>query len=184
MNEPNDKHNIRSSNYQVSCTMTTCWKCKKLTKVYGIMLPTHHEALESLFVDDTEDGTNPNDVLMKEWVGDQGEKVYYNIKAITNDVDEELLRISNGQYRMDRYNNSDVDTLMNHCEHCGIRQSEKQLNIPAESASSNNYAFAFITLSDSPTPIYMQPINKPFSAIGTKWISYGHSTIVEGDIEA
>ncbi len=182
-----EAHNVRSPNYQIARTVTTCWRCKKTTTVFCIMLPENHEVLETVYVDESDDGTDPffdpsiNGVATKEWMGGQGRKVYYNLQSIATSVLEELSRVSGGKYCMDRYNGSDGDTLMNHCEHCGVRQSEKSLNKPADSASAEHYAFAFITHVGPPAPIHLQTVNKPFAAFGSEWILYG-GIVAEGRI--
>lgn len=160
----NAEHNIRSPNYQVLNTVTTCWKCRRPTNVFGIMLPARHEILEAVG-----------------WVGDQGERVYYDIKAVAASVLAELSRISKGRYRMGRYNKSNCDMLINHCEHCDVRQDERTLNRPADSASPDYYAFALITQSAPPAPIHVQTVNKAFAAFGTEWIIYS-GCVAEGRI--
>lgn len=171
-------HNIRSPNYEIASTVTTCWRCKKKTRVFCIMLPHNHEVLEMVYVDEDDDGTDPlfdpsiNGASTTEWTGEQGMRVYYNLQSVTPSVLEELARVSRGKYRMDRYNGSDSETLMNHCEHCGVRQNEKALNNPADSASPDYYPFAFITHAGPPAPIHLQIVDKPFAAIGDEWILY------------
>lgn len=182
------EHNIRSCWYQVGSTVTTCWKCKKPTKVFSVMLPADHEVLVSIYVDETDDGTDwdfdpsINGVLTKEWRDDHGAMtVYFNLKAVAFTVLETLAQMSGGHYRMDRYNNHDSDTLINHCEHCGVRQSERALNRSGDSGAIDNYAFAFVTHDGPPAPIAEQMVSSPFTAFGSDYVKYsGNCVIIMG----
>jgi hypothetical protein len=180
-------HNVRSPNYQVAETVTTCWKCRKPTKVFCIMLPENHEVFETFYIGEDDDGTDSfydpsvNGTPTKEWTGEQGRKVYYNIQSVAASVLEDLSIISDGKYRMDRYKCGSNDTLMNHCDLCGAKQNEKMLNKPSDSAALEHYAFSFIAHSVPSGPIHIRTINKSFAAHGNEWILYS-GIIVEGRI--
>lgn len=180
-------HNVRSANYIVAETLTNCWKCKKPTKVYSIMLPENHQILEwpDFYEDDDDTDTSVSQATniepTKEWTTAGGRRVYYNLQCVNALVLKELSNITQHKYRMDRYKGRKQETLINHCQHCDAKHSEKELNNPSDSADQDNYPFAFITHSQPPEEIFTRTVHSPFEAHGTKWIMYS-GIIVEGRI--
>lgn len=164
--------NLRSSKYGIASTKTRCWKCAKQTAVFGLLLPAGHEVFQPSEFEDEPD--------IWEWVQAESETVYYDLQAVCPAVLKRLSDVSSGRYRMDKYRNASTETLMNHCEYCGVRQSEKGLNFPSDHGAPDSYAFAYITVSES-KPITVQYVAEPFEALGGGWIIYA-GVVVSGDL--
>lgn len=180
--------NIRAPFYTLAQTHTVCWRCRKLTVVFGVLLHPGHEVFERL-TDckfDDEDLTEEDIISANEkrWRKVESDVVYYNLTYLSPSVEAYLKLQSKNRYRMDRVNGAGVDSLMNHCEHCGVRQSERKLNRSDDSGAIDNYAFAYVTHAGPPNPIKVRTINEPFEAIGSRWIGYyGGNVIFEGEID-
>lgn len=156
--------NIRSSGYSIATTKTYCWKCSKQTAVFGLLLPAGHEVFEPSEFEDEPDSW--------EWVKSDRETVYYDLRAVSASVLKRLSDVSAGRFRMDKYASASTDeTLMNHCEHCGARQSEERLNFPSDHSTPDKYAFAYTTVSTS-TVIDVHYVGEPFAALGGGWVVY------------
>lgn len=179
--------NIRATSYSVARTHTSCWKCKKSTAVYGLLLHPGHEVFERLtdcnFDDDELTVEDIAAAQERRWRVVESDVVYYNLTYLSESVAARLRSQSRNRYRMDRVNGADTDSLMNHCEHCGVRQSERRLNRSDDSGAIDNYAFAYMTHSGPPQPIEMATVDEPFEATGSRWIGYGQSTIFEGEVD-
>lgn len=179
--------NIRASSYIVAQTKTPCWKCRDLTNVYSIMLGPGHEVFQALGDFDPNDSRlTAEDIAearIPRWQVIDCHTVYYDLTYIGLNVFAYLRSVSENRYRIDRVNGAPRDSLMNHCEHCGVRQSERRLHRSSSHGRVDNYAFSFVNHNGSAYPISTTIINERFDAIGESWVRYFGSCISEGSLE-
>lgn len=155
------KPNVKAQHYYISQSSTPCWKCKRITRVYGFILSGSCEVREDEGDGEGEDGGN---IVWDEWTG---ALVLSYVTGLPDPVIQRAKKISPFWY-MDRSKIVPEPYLMNHCEHCKTRLGD----------------FDIIGESDSPlNPIYPESISRmtvikvdePFSA------SASYSTNTEMD---
>lgn len=107
---------IRSSCYFIAQSTKLCWKCGEHTSVFGFILPSGHEALES---DEEDDGRDVwyryNEPTAVHYVTDLLPAVAARIRAFSQD------------YRVDFSKTTQSSYWMNHCEHCGMKQGDFEM---------------------------------------------------------
>jgi hypothetical protein len=138
--------NVRSPYYGIATSTKACWRCGKTTQVFGFMLPPGHETLEET---ESDDGT-------LEWVKGEEETAILYVSYIPDAVKNQMKKISTN-FRLDFSKKTQSSYLMNHCEHCGIKQGD--FNLYCEP----NGGFCPMTEEDYER-ITVQMIDEPFEA--------------------
>jgi hypothetical protein len=152
-----DGLNVRSNSYCVAKAIAPCWKCQQETPVYGFVLPTGHENLES-----PEDETLPDFWLRSD---EPGIPMY-----VTDLLPSVAARIAtfSRHYRTDFSSLAESSYLMNHCAHCGIKQGDFRLHCTPP--------IAFFPMDErAASKIELHAFHEPFGCSGG--VSYGNPFI-------
>lgn len=107
------KYAIRSINYFIACSHTSCWKCQQLTKVFAFILPEEHQ--EYVFSDyEGEDGywSNYDAIGTMSNVTGLELSVWKRLQTFTQLYKPAYSKQAGGRY------------FMNHCEHCNATQGD------------------------------------------------------------
>lgn len=103
---------IRASSYLVAETLTECWRCHELTRVYALILPAGHETLES--------GDDDTDSY---WYQHTEAALVLYVTDLPQVVAAQMTSRS-PRYRIDFSKTTQSSYWMNHCEHCGMKQGD------------------------------------------------------------
>lgn len=105
--------NVRSPFYAIAESAKECWKCGKVTLVYGFMLPAGHETLEETAAD--------SDTV--EWIKKEQPTTIYYVDYIPKSARNHISAITL-DYRIDYSQATHSSYWMNHCQHCGMKQGD------------------------------------------------------------
>lgn len=106
--------NVRASSYFMAQSFTCCWKCRELTRVYGLILPAGHESLES--------GDDDDDY----WYRHDEPTILHYVTDLLPGVANRI-RVMSKHYRVDFSKTTGSSYWMNHCEACGMKQGDFEL---------------------------------------------------------
>lgn len=108
---------IRSSAYFVAVTSDYCWKCAEPTSLFGLFLPPGHETLE--IDEDADEGDY--------WLRHDG---WTSLSYVTDLLPHVAARLKAfaPRYRLDFSKTTSTSYLMNHCEHCGMKQGDFEMH--------------------------------------------------------
>lgn len=142
---------IRCDKYFVAQTATKCWRCGDATRVMGIVLPSGHETLES------------DDNGSAWWIRQFEPCFVFYITELAAPVATHVSRIS-PNYRVDFSKTTSSSYLMNHCEHCNMKQGDFAMYCEPGGAF-------FPTSQESARDIRLHIVEEPFGCHGEA--SYG-----------
>lgn len=161
---------IRASSYFIAETAKPCWKCGKLTKVFGFVIPAGHEVLEEVELDDCGSrGLNSAESIELQWVICNEPVIIHFIEYLPQMVIKRVQQLTR-HYSVDHSKQADGSYWMNHCEHCGMKQGD--FNMYQEPGG----AF-FPTTREEAVEIILHQIDEPFTA------GYGASSASIGYID-
>jgi hypothetical protein len=118
VNSNNIDFNILSKGFYIVKSEEECWKCHRLTDVFGIILPENHQTRESSYKD-SED-------LWQGWIKSKQKKLISSIHLLNKNALRAIKEISSNYYydfskfTFDYY-------YVNHCEHCDSIQEDFHL---------------------------------------------------------
>ena len=108
--------NIRTKGFYIVESKELCWKCLKITKVFGFLLSKDNEHIEDIYDED-------NDTSCDEWVKFGSEVFITYVEFLSKEALTIMEKFSSNYYYdfskfiQDKY-------YINHCEHCGSNQGD------------------------------------------------------------
>lgn len=137
--------NIRAGHYLLVQSARECWRCRRPTRIFAIMLPTGHEVLWV--------GDDPGD---EEWQIVQEPTRLSYIDYLPAAIAERLRSLA-PDYRLEFSETVQSFYWMNHCEQCGAKQGDydtiEDYGSPFNPAASQDAA-----------DIVLREIREPFAA--------------------
>ena len=112
--QPGDKPNIRCNRFCIAEGKRECWKCKKISRVYGFVLPRGFEELSE----------NDGDV----WKRPETDVILSYIQYLSSNAINAMKKITSS-YFVDFHH---IHYWENHCEHCQALQGDWYLFEEAE----------------------------------------------------
>jgi len=158
--------NIRAPDYFITESSESCWKCGKTTRVYGLLLPAGHETLEP--IDEADAGFGSDDQFDKadfqswldsaessRWSQSDDPTIIHYVTHISPSVITHIQRLTRS-YRVDFSKTTQSSYLMNHCEHCGMKQGDFSMYCEPQGAffSLNQQDASRIVLHLVPEPFH------------------------------
>lgn len=115
--EPEPEFQVRSPYYYVVESLSDCWKCNALTRVFSFKLPEEHEAFQHIEDDEEEFALSKN---LGEWQSHGYRGTASNISSLSPPVVRQILRFTES-FRLTYSKTAGIRYFMNHCQHCGAK---------------------------------------------------------------
>lgn len=107
--------NVRSSSYYLAETVEPCWKCGQPTRVFGIAVPAGCEFAEVDAFEEVKIWRRTGEMAFLSYIEYIPESVQGRMGALTP------------HYRIDFSKTTNASYWMNHCEHCDMKQGDREL---------------------------------------------------------
>lgn len=103
------EYSIRADSFSIVRGQTQCWKCHQSTEVFGIRI---------------ESGTDLVDGQQEQIDG----AMLAFVEHLSGDHEAKIKDATDGRLYRDRSKTVDSSYLMNHCQHCGVKQGDYGLH--------------------------------------------------------
>lgn len=108
---------VRSPYYYVLESLSTCWKCNALTRVFSFKLPEEHEEFE--YVEDCDEGVAfPKEA--GEWQCQGYRGTVSNVHSLSPQVVKQISRFTEN-FKLAYSKAAGTQYFMNHCQHCRVK---------------------------------------------------------------
>lgn len=115
--EHGPEFSVRASYYYVIESVSDCWGCSNLTRVFSFKLPEQHEEFD-YYEDEDEDF--PLTSNLGEWKCHGHRGTVSNVDSLSPQVTKQLHRFTN-KFKQAYSKTTGSRYLMNHCENCGAK---------------------------------------------------------------
>lgn len=108
---------VRSPYYYVLESLSGCWKCNAMTRVFSFKLPEEHEEFQS-FEDDEEEFAPTRG--LGEWQSHGLRGTVSNVHSLSPRVRKQIRRFTE-RFKLAYSKTAGSQYFMNHCQHCGAK---------------------------------------------------------------